>query len=345
MDKEKKKKFIPLHKKFWYSITKFERYPEMASEGVGRAFGYLAWLIFMFALIFAIGLIIKTREIAIDGIEYLDTNFSEINYEGGNLSVSNIEGSSEIDYGRVKINTNELTSEQANAYKNSPTAGTQFIWLSDKAIAKNGENSFEIYYRDVLDGFGLKQFNKAELINFLNKKINSPEIYISYGIAMIIYTFLAYFISTLIDILILSFFGWITTIIAKLQMRYRAVFNMSVHSVTISVVLQLIYMYIKLFTDFTIKYFDLMYTTISFICLAAAIFMIKSDVIKQQLELMKVIEIRRMQQEEKEEEKEKEEEENEDEEQEEKKEENKEEPKDKEKGQVEGDAQGEGFNA
>ena len=34
-----------------------------------------------------------------------------------------------------------------------------------------------------------------------------------------------------------------------------------------------------------------MYTTIAFICLAAAIFMIKSDVIKQQIQLMRIIEI------------------------------------------------------
>ena len=69
--------------------------------------------------------------------------------------------------------------------------------------------------------------------------------------------------------------------------RYRALFNMAVYSITISTVLQLIYMIVKTFTGFNIKYFDLMYTAISFICLTAAIFMIKSDVIRQQIELMK----------------------------------------------------------
>ena len=32
---------IPFFKKIWLSITKFERYPEMATEGVGRAISYL----------------------------------------------------------------------------------------------------------------------------------------------------------------------------------------------------------------------------------------------------------------------------------------------------------------
>ena len=54
---------IPLHKRFWYSITKFEKYPEMATEGVGRAFLYLGWLFFIFAIIVALGLTIKFNQI------------------------------------------------------------------------------------------------------------------------------------------------------------------------------------------------------------------------------------------------------------------------------------------
>jgi hypothetical protein len=40
---------------------------------------------------------------------------------------------------------------------------------------------------------------------------------------------------------------------------------------------------------FEVKYFEVMYVAVSYIILAAAIFMIKSDVIKQHLELMKII--------------------------------------------------------
>ena len=36
--KEKGIVFAPFYKKVWYSISKFEKYPEMATEGVGRAF-------------------------------------------------------------------------------------------------------------------------------------------------------------------------------------------------------------------------------------------------------------------------------------------------------------------
>ena len=66
---------IPKYKKIWYSITKFEKYPEMATEGVGRAFSYLAWLIFMFSIILAIGIVIKFNIFAKESLNYLDKNF------------------------------------------------------------------------------------------------------------------------------------------------------------------------------------------------------------------------------------------------------------------------------
>ena len=124
----------------------------------------------------------------------------------------------------------------------------------------------------------------------------------------------------------------ITTLVAGIRIRYRAVFNMSVYSITLSTILQLIYIIINTFTGFNIKYFDLMYTAISFICLTAAIFMIKSDVIRQQIELMKVIEAKKQEQEEQKDEEKKEEKKEEDkkEEQEEKEENNKDEKEKKE---------------
>ncbi len=290
---------IPKYKKFWYSCTKFERYPEMASTGVSKAIGYLVWLMFIFSLIIVFGLLIKFNMVAKQGIKFLNDNFEEINYNNGELTiVTNIGNTASSSWGDVIINTEELTQEQINEYEKSSTNKPRFIWLRDRVISNYGEKGIGMYYKDVFDQIGLNSFNKTRIINFLNDKINSPQIYVIYGIVMLIYTFLVYFITTLIDILILSLFGMITTLIARLKIRYRAIFNMSVYAMTLSIVLKAIYLYIQMFSDFNIKYFDLMYTTIAFICLAAAIFMIRSDIIKQQLELMKIIEIKKQEQQE-----------------------------------------------
>jgi len=339
MNEEKNIVHIPKYKKFWYSATKFEKYPEMAAEGVGRAFRYLMWLMFMFSVILVIGLCVKAQQVAKLGIEYLDNNFSEINYQNGELSVIANQNSIISSSGNVTINTRELTQQEVQEYESeAKSTKPEIVWLKDEVIFKYNSVVGKYEYKDILDGFGIKEFNKQSLINLLNKEINSPKIYLAYGVIAVIYTFIGYFLSTLLDILVLSFFGWLTTIIAKIQMRYRAIFNMSVYAITISTVLRLIYVYINLFTDFNIKYFDLMYTAISFICLAAAIFMIKSDVIRQQIELIKIIE--KQKKEEQEEIEKKEEEKKEEKEEEEQKDNNTEKDDSKKEKGVDGDVEG-----
>lgn len=290
--------YIPKHKKFWYSITKFERYPEMATEGVKRAFGYLIWLVFVFALILSIFLIIRFTDLAKKGINFLDKNFNEISYSEGVLTIDAVNKSATTDWGNVIVNTEELSEEQLKQYENKKSyTDVEIVWLKEYVLLKYDKEVGKIYYKDILENLEINKFDKTVLLNYLNEQFNSPKIYIMYLIAMTIYLFVSYFIAILLDALILSLFGIITTAFAKIQIRYRALFNMSVYSITISTVLQLIYTIVKAFTGFNIKYFDLMHTAISFICLTAAIFMIKSDVIKQQLELMKIIEIKKQEQE------------------------------------------------
>ena len=339
---------IPKYKKIWYSITKFEKYPEMATEGVGRAFSYLAWLIFMFSIILAIGILFKFNLFVNENLDYLNKNFNEISYKNGELSIKTTDNESKISIGNILINTQELTENELKEYENKTTlAKTELIMLKDRLYFKFGEQSTSVIYKDIFDKLEIKEFDKATLINTLTKEINSPRTYIIYGLALILYLFISYFISSLLDIVVLSVFGLITTAIAKIQMRYRAIFNMSVYAITLSTILQLIYIFVNLFTDFNIKYFDFMYSAISFVCLAAAIFMIKSDIIKQQMELMKVIEIKKQEQqkEEQEENKEEKEKEKNEEEHEEKKEEDKKDNKKEENEKESPDIEGQGSNA
>ena len=105
------------------------------------------------------------------------------------------------------------------------------------------------------------------------------------------YCSLIFLIGALWYVLMLSFLGFLTTKIIKLRMRYAAIFNMSVYAITLSLLLEIIYIPINVFTGFTIKYFDVMYVTVATIYLVAAIFIIKSEFIKKQAELMKILEM------------------------------------------------------
>ena len=187
---------IPQHKKIWYSITKFERYPEMATEGVGRAILYLTRLMLIFALIVAIGMVYKFNTLIKQGINYLDKNISELNYKNGNLSVSLLEENEiKTDMGTLIINTDNIDETKIQEYQKSISSGEiGIIWLKDHVIVQLDGNANKYYYKSILDGFDIKEFNKGTLIQFLTDTMNSPQIYVSYGITMIIYTFIAYMI-------------------------------------------------------------------------------------------------------------------------------------------------------
>ena len=120
---------IPLYKKFWYSCTKFEKYPEMASEGVGTAIGYLIWLMFIFALIIGIGLLIKFKIIVNQEIQILNRDFSSIHYKDGELKVVTENENVYTNMGNLIIRTDELSQEQINIYENTPSNKPEFICL------------------------------------------------------------------------------------------------------------------------------------------------------------------------------------------------------------------------
>ena len=283
--------YIPYYKKVWYSITKFERYPEMAAEGVERAFLYLLLLIVIYSLIMSICVTSKLGDFIKETANYFEQNISIVNYEDGKIQIelSNSEKKLITDEGILIVDTDEIGDEQIKEYKSIiPASKIGIIWLKDHVVFMVNGQEESYFYKNILDEFNIDKFNKSDIINLLNNQINNPKVYIAYFLTIEAVLFFNYFIAVLIDILILSLFGVLTGWIARIKIRYRAIFNMSIYAITLSIILQFIYRVINLFFGFEIKYFDLMYTAIAYICLAAAIFMIKSDVVKQQIELIKI---------------------------------------------------------
>lgn len=208
-------------KKIWYSITKFEKYPEMAAHGVPRALIYLAELLVIFSVILTTIIAINANKV--DELGETTENLSYIQKFAKTLNV----------------NFTETQMQELN---------------------------------EAFSEYDISSINTA------------------FTISSAISIFISYYIKTTVDIITLSIFGMITCFFAKIKVKYRAIFNMSTYAMTISILLSLINEVLLVLTDFRIKYFYIMYISIAFICLAAAIFMIKSDLIKQQIELMKVIE-------------------------------------------------------
>ncbi len=218
-NQSKKEQYLKLNffKKIWYSITKFEKYPELAALGVKKALIYFTELIVIFCVIYT------------GSYAYYVSNIAS--FEEENLSFSQKV---------IKTMIKETGSEN-------------------------------------------EQINQAlEIADNYSDTAMIGSLFIS--------SFISFFVAILLDVVTLSIFGLFTCIIARIKMNYKAVFNMSIYALTLSIILRTAYVVITMLTDFQIKYFDIMYIAVAYITLAAAIFLIKSDVIKQHLELMKILE-------------------------------------------------------
>ena len=66
---------------------------------------------------------------------------------------------------------------------------------------------------------------------------------------------------------------------------------MAVYAVTLPTILNIIYLIVNAFYNYTINYFDIMYMLVASIYVIAAVFMIKSEFNKKQGEVQKIVEV------------------------------------------------------
>lgn len=294
MEKEKNTN-INFFKKVWYSITKFEKYPDMAAEGIYKAIKYLVILMIILSLFLTISSLIETKKMILDLAQYIQDNIPDFSYQDGKISMDveepiileNIQYNG-IDY--IIINPNLEDDTEKDDYKNeNGKIGTTVYLFKDQIILEskneNDEKQTQEYtYQDFIQTYtqeNITQFNKNEMVNYL-KSEKMSSFYIRYSMSIILYLVFMNVIVGLLDSVELAVLGWITSITARIKMRFTAIFNMAIYSLTLSILLNCIYVIINYFTDFTIQYFSIAYITIAYVYLAASIFIIKDDYLKKQ---------------------------------------------------------------
>ena len=307
-------------KKVKYSIFNIEKYPEMATEGLGKALSYIAKLVVILAIVLSIWILWQTYQIIKEGVSYLENQFPDFSYSDGILTV-NTEEPITIDneqFGRIIVDTKTDSEETINQYLNSINEyGAGTLILKNRVVLKNiamvGEISYN--YKESLESINLTTFNKQDVVNYVTGgQINS--LYFSIFVTLFIYSFSMYFINTLWYAIIIGLVGYFTMFMLKMRMRYVAVFNMAIYALTLSTILNILYVLINMLFNFNIEYFSIMYVTVATIYLLAAIFILKTDLIKKQAEVMKIVEAQQivkkeLEEKEKEEQEKKKEEENE----------------------------------
>lgn len=291
-EQEKKEKGLSFFTKLKNSIFKIEKYPEMAIEGFGKAILYISKILIILAVAVSVWTLYKTNEFVQEGINYLQNDFPEFSYNDGTLNVES-ENNTIIEndkVGKIIIDTKTDSEEEINKYLNEINSeGTGILVLKNKVtlknVAVNGEVSYN--YTEVLKELNLTQFNKEDIVNYV-KDGSINQIYLNIFLTIFLYSFVMYFINTLWYATVISIIGYLTIKILKLKVKFTPIYSMSVYALTLSTILNIIYVIINAIFNFNIKYFDIMYTTVATIYLIAAIFMLKSDYIKKSEEVMKI---------------------------------------------------------
>ena len=172
---------------------------------------------------------------------------------------------------------------------------TRVFFLNDEIVLEtkleNGELLRQPYtYSEFIKSYlgkNAESFNKTEFVEYLTSE-KMLTFYTQYGVLMFIYLLIVNIIVALLDALEIAVLGLITAIMARIKMKFTPIFNMAIYSLTLPIILNILYIVINYFTDFTITYFQVAYITIAYIYLAAAIFILKDDFIQKMQEVEKI---------------------------------------------------------
>ena len=292
---------INFFKKVWYSITKFEQYPAMAAEGFQRAIKYLVTLTIIVTISAMIGSLLQMSKLVNSLAQYIEQNIPDFTVTDGSVSMDIeqpiiIENIQYEGIDKIIVNPLAETDEQKEqSEKDETIVGTTIFFFKDEIILKSKIDDEqtarqEYTYSDFVSNYtgeNISTFNKTELVEYLTSQ-KMTQFYIRYGLSIFVYLLLLNIIYALLDSLEIALLGWFTASLAKIKMRFVAIYNMAVYSLTLPMILNILYMVINYFVTFRITYFQVAYITIAYIYLAATIFILKDDFIKKMQEVEKI---------------------------------------------------------
>ena len=292
---------INFFKKVWYSIAKFEQYPAMATEGLPRAIKYLLTLVVFVTIFVMCGSLMQMKKTINSLSQYIEQNVPDFIVTDGKVEM-NIEQPIIIDniqydgIDKIIINPLAETDEQKEqSEKDETVVGITIFFFKDQIILKSKIDDDNIakqnytYSEFVANytGENISSFNKTQLVEYLTSQ-GMTKYYVRYGMSAFVYLFLINLIYMLLDALEIAILGWFTGTVARIKIRFVAIYNMAIYALTLPVILNIIYIVVNYFVSFKIKYFQVAYITIAYIYLAATIFILKDDIIKKMQEVERI---------------------------------------------------------
>lgn len=264
-----KTKKIGFFKRLKMAIFELENYIQFISEKSGKAIFYSLKLVIILSFIIVAANAIFVYAKYNNPTNYLDNIVPNFVYQDSKL----------------EIDKDDLTTDE----KKSTAEVMKQLSPSIKEI------------------FSGQTYSKNDLMQYVQE--NERNIVIIVVAVVFIEGIFDLFIFWIMIAILTSFIGWIVLKFLRIKMKYSRLYALSTYASTLSIILTVIYTMLNTFFGVYIDVFDYLSMLISYIYITAVIYMIKSDLIKQQLELIRIATVQAQVKEQLDKEKEKEEEE------------------------------------
>lgn len=243
-----KTKKIGFFKRFKMAIFELENYIDFLNEKLSKSLIFSLKLVILLSFIMAISNVIFVYAKYNSPDNYLNEVIPEFIYEKSEL----------------KIDENETKSDEKK----------QMAQIMKQVVPS------------ITNILGDGTYTKADLIHYVQ---DNQKTIVGFGVtAIFIENILDLYIMWLMVAVLTSFIGWIALIFLRIKMKYSKLFTLSIYASTLSIILTVIYTMFNVFAGVYIDMFDYLSILIAYIYITAVIYMIRSDLIKQQIELIRI---------------------------------------------------------
>ena len=289
---ERKKGFC---KRMFRAKKDFDEFKEYAIEKTGTSIKYFLKLMLFFSLIISIAMTIRFYSWMDEGLEYIKNNIAEFELKDGKLTVSQEEPiiieNENSPLNIILIDTRERTEEEKNEQIEKVKSYTSGMLLTEDQIMLkmpfSEQGQTESWYS--YEALGVENITKESLI------VNATTgnlLYMSFVfyLGTVVYLFVMYAVLALLDVVLLAILGFIVSRILRISLRFAPTWNVAVYALTLPILLNALYIFVNVLFGIEIKYFGVMYNAISYIYMITAILLIKSDIIKRNMEVSALVE-------------------------------------------------------
>ena len=291
MEKEKKK--IGFWGRVNIAVAKLENYSVFLEEKTSLAVKYFFQIVFLMVVVIGILQTYNMMKQINKGYQYIQNELPDFSYENGKLTFPErvFAHDEEYDIYLIADTTEELTLETLQDYKKQIKT-TGVILLKDKLIYKTASSENEYTYQMIMPQYGISALTKARMLQEI-ENIGLPGIAVTLFFVLSISLYMVQLVATLMDWLILTIFALITARVCRIPMTGRHCFTISIYALTLSIFWSMFYNIAYTTFGFYTEYFRLVYLLISYVYVVAVILMLKSDLLRQQAEVGKIVEVQK----------------------------------------------------